>query len=309
MILCCGEALIDMIESFDNTGKRSFSPHAGGASFNTSIGLGRLRTPVALLSGVSTDTFGDTLQAALEASHVDTTLLQMSDRPTTLAFVRLADGHASYMFYDENTAGRMLSADALPDVPDHVSTIYLGGISLVSEPCAEFYTALATRESENRVIMADPNIRPSLIQDPDTYRARIDHLVSVCDVIKVSDEDLHWMIQEPLSLHEKATLICERGPSLLILTKGGAGALAFTHEGCVADVAAERVEVVDTVGAGDTFNSGVLAKMAELGLLSKTALSQISVDDITAVLAYGAKVAGVTVTRAGASPPWVHELN
>lgn len=152
MILCCGEALIDMLPGKTAAGERAFSPVPGGAVFATAIALARLDAPVRFFSGVSTDLFGEMLVAGLTAAGVDTSALARSPRPTTLAFVTLRDGHASYAFYDENTAGRMLIPSDLPST-DGVRALFFGGISLVVEPCAGIYLALAERESATRTIM------------------------------------------------------------------------------------------------------------------------------------------------------------
>ena len=130
MILCCGEALIDMLPRESTAGEPAFAPYAGGAVFNTAVALGRLRVPVGFFSGLSSDLFGQQLREVLAASHVGADYAAISDRPTTLAFVRLVDGHASYAFYDENTAGRMLSQDDLPALADDVNAMLFGAISL-----------------------------------------------------------------------------------------------------------------------------------------------------------------------------------
>jgi fructokinase len=308
MILCCGEALIDMIESTNSAGQSSFAAHAGGAVFNTAIALGRLRAHSGFLSGLSSDLFGMKLQQALNDSHVATDHALVSDRPTTLAFVRLTNGHASYTFYDENTAGRMLDPDMVPDLSDEVSALYFGGISLISEPCADFYAALAHREASDRVIAIDPNIRPTFIKDIDRYRTRLKSILSVADIVKVSDEDIHWIVPGSASLAEKAATVLALGPKVLILTKGAEGALAMLASGSEISVPAQKVDMVDTVGAGDTFNAGFLAKLAELGVLSKQAIGTVQPDQIEQALTFGALVAGITVSRAGANPPWAHEL-
>ncbi len=308
MILCCGEALIDMIPTTNADGESGFVPHAGGAVFNTSIALGRLRTGASFLSGISTDLFGEQLRMALAGSNVDSSLVVTSDRPTTLAFVQLTGGHATYTFYDENTAGRMLEPNNLPDVPETVSTLYFGGISLINEPCADFYAALMEREAPSRVIMMDPNIRPSFIKDDAGYRARLDKMIAQVDILKVSDEDLNWIIPEPMALVDKVAAVRELGPEIIVLTRGGAGASALTHTGEMINISSQIVEVVDTVGAGDTFNAGVLAKLSEDGLLSKENLAKITDEQMEAALGHGAKVAAITVSRAGANPPWAHEL-
>ncbi|GFE49804.1 carbohydrate kinase [Roseobacter cerasinus] len=308
MIFCCGEALIDMIPEATATGVSGFVPHAGGAVFNTAIALGRLGCPTGFVTGLSDDLFGTQLAAALKDSGVDDAHVIRSHLPTTLAFVELNQGHARYTFYDENTAGRSLTPEQLPDLPDTVEALYFGGISLISEPCADFYAALALREAPTRLIVLDPNIRASFIRDEGRYRARLDRMIAVADLLKVSDEDLDWIFPGDESLEQKARQLCTAGPSAVLVTRGAEGATAVLASGARVDVPAKRVEIVDTVGAGDTFNAGVLASLFEAGVLSKARLPEIGEEALTGALAKGAQVAAVTVSRAGANPPWAREL-
>ena len=308
MLLCCGEALIDMIPTPTASGQDGYVPHVGGAVFNTAIALGRLGVQTGMLTGLSTDLFGQQLIASLHANHVDTSLVVTSDRLSTLAFVQLTDGHASYTFFDENSAGRMLDRSDMPMLPDEVSTLYFGGISLVFEPGAEAYAALLKREAASRVVMLDPNIRPSFIRDIRRYRDRLDRMIALSDIVKVSDEDLNWIYPGPQSLFEKLDFVRQAGPSVVILTRSGSGATAFLKDGTKVSVRVDRVDVVDTIGAGDTFNAGILAKLAELGLLLKESLAAVDLDLMREALRYGTRVAGITVSRAGANPPWRHEL-
>lgn len=306
MILCCGEALIDMLPRQATTGENAFAPHAGGAVFNTAIALGRLGAPTGMFTGISADFFGDQLIETLEDSKVDTSTVHRADAPCTVAFVKLVDGHATYAFYDENTAGRMLSTDALPEVGNDVRALFFGGISLVVEPCGATYEALMTREAANRVTMVDPNIRPGFIKDEAAYRTRVDRMMSLADIVKLSDEDLEWLIPEG-DIDSRAAQVLAMGPKLLCITRGKDGATGYTNRGRV-DVGSERVTVVDTVGAGDTFNAGVLASLDQAGVLDKDALANLHDDVIADALRLGAKAAAITVSRAGANPPWTHEL-
>ena len=307
MILSCGEALIDMLPRTTGAGEDAFAPYPGGAVFNTAIALGRLGAPSAFLSGLSTDLFGAVLTDALTASGVDSTLAIRSSRPTTLAFVRLVNGQASYAFYDENTAGRMLSEADLPALPGTVGTLFFGGISLVGEPCSSAYEALMTREAASRVMMMDPNIRPGFITDEAAYRARIGRMLASSDIVKVSDEDLRWL-EGAGEIADLAAGILARGPKVVFVTEGAEGAHGFTarHQSFVP---ARKVAVADTVGAGDTFNAGILAALHRAGLLTKAALAELSRDDVTAALTLGCAAAAVTVSRAGANPPWAAEID
>lgn len=308
MILCCGEALIDMIPMPTASGKEGFVPHPGGAVFNTAVALGRLGLAPGMLSGLSTDLFGQQLKAALVESGVETARLILSDRPTTLAFVRLSGGHATYTFYDENSAGRMITPDDLPALSAEVTALYLGGISLAVEPGAETYATLLVREGASRAVMLDPNIRPGFIRDVARYRDRLDRMLALSDIVKVSDDDLDWIFPGAESLATKAGKLRRAGPAIVIVTRGGSGATAFLPDGQEVSAVAEKVAVVDTVGAGDTFNAGVLASLSRQGLLSKPKIAALSAEALKEALAFGAKVAAVTVSRAGANPPWAHEL-
>ena len=311
MILCAGEALIDMLPRTATTGEAAFAPHAGGAVYNTAIALGRLGAPAGFLSGLSSDLFGDVLRAGLVASKVDAGLAVVSDRPTTLAFVRLVDGQARYAFYDENTAGRMLSPADLPALPTSVQAVFLGGISLVGEPCGQAYEALMARAAGSRVTMIDPNIRPGFIRDEAAYRARIGRMVGMADMVKLSDEDLHWLegAGEVVGLARGLLAPDEQsgGPKVVFVTEGATGARAVT---ATLDVflPARKVTVADTVGAGDTFNAGVLAALHRAGALTKDGVARLDRATLEEALDLGIRAAAVTVSRAGANPPWAHEV-
>ncbi|NGQ91895.1 carbohydrate kinase [Rhodobacter sp. HX-7-19] len=307
MILSCGEALIDMLPRTTTLGEPAFSPYAGGAVFNTAIALGRLGAPSGFFSGISNDMLGQILTETLEASKVDTAHCARSDRPTTVAFVKLVDGQATYAFYDENTAGRLLSQDQLPSLPASITTLFFGGISLVNDPAASTYEALQARESPTRVTMIDPNIRPGFIagKEPE-YRARIERMIARADIVKLSDEDLHWLMGAG-DISALARQLLEKGPKLVFITEGAAGARAITATQN-RFVAATRVTVADTVGAGDTFNAGALAALHEAGALTKSALATLSDATLDAALTLGTRAAAVTVSRPGANPPWRNEL-
>lgn len=300
MILCCGEALIDMLPRQTTEGGNAFAPHAGGSVFNTAIALGRLGAPVQFFSGLSSDLFGDILREELARSGVDSRPAAITERPTTLAFVTLTDGHASYAFYDENTAGRMLGADDLPQT--QADALFFGGISLMVEPCGAAYEALMLREAGNRVTMIDPNIRPSFIRDEAAYRARLGRMLAAADIVKTSDEDLDW-----ITGGTNAAALLDAGARVVLLTRGAEGVTIVTRDGAV-DVPAVKAQVIDTVGAGDTFSAGFLAQMQADGLLTKDALPGATLDQLAAAAQFGAKVAAITVSRAGANPPWASEL-
>jgi len=308
MILCCGEALIDMVAAPSLDGPDGFVPHSGGAVFNTAIALGRLGARAGMLTGLSRDMFGDQLADALKASDVDTTHIIRSDRPSTLAFVKLEDGQASYSFFDENSAGRMIRPEDMPALPSDITALFFGGISLASDPSASAYAALLERQGGPRAVMIDPNIRPLFITDAEGYRRRMAAMIRQADIVKVSDEDLNWLNPAPLTQAEKISAMLDTGPSVVIVTQGAEGAIATLADGTSITVPAVKTNVVDTIGAGDTFNAGFLAKLSELDLLTPEALGTLDPDVLRDAMTYGARVAAITVSRAGANPPWANEL-
>jgi fructokinase len=308
MILCCGEALIDMLPRRTMARERAFVPTPGGAVFNTAIALARLGVPAGFFSRLSSDMFGGMLRDALGAAGVDTGLALTCDSPTTLAFVQLENGEARYSFHDENTAGRLLSTADLPALPDNVDALFFGGLSLMTEPCGAAYETLMARESAARVTMIDPNIRPAHIEDGPTYRARLGRLFALADIVKLSDADLRW-IEGDGDISDLAHGLLARGPSLVFVTEGARGARVL-GAGEELFLPAPRAEVVDTIGAGDTFNAGVLAALHAEGRLNKSALAGIGKDAMAmaTALALGIRAAAVTVSRAGANPPMAEDL-
>ncbi len=306
-IFCCGEALMDMLPVTHDDGRTSYLPVAGGAVFNTAIALGRLGAPAAFVSGVSTDVFGDLLVSTLAESGVDTRHLVRSDRPTTLAFVSFSGGEATYTFYDEGSAGRMLSADELPVLPNDAAALHFGAISLIPEPCGTAYETLLARHAGRAVISLDPNIRANFITDATGHRARILRMAAKADIIKVSDADLDWIADggEPEQLIE--TWI-NTGTAIVAVTRGEDGVTATTPELTVT-VEAVPVTVADTIGAGDAFNAGLLASLHDAELLDRNRLRALGKGELEVAVRHAAKVAALTVSKPGADPPWASELN
>ena len=307
MILCCGEALIDMIPGKTAAGQAAYVPHGGGASFNTALALGRLGVRAGLFTGLSSDVFGQQLAARLAEAGVDTSLAVTSPRPCTLAFVHLTDGDASYSFYDTGSAGSSLTPEDLPEVPDSVEALLLGGISLCNPPAADAYLALAQREAGRRPLMLDPNVRAGFAEDEVAYRVRLEKMVALADIVKVSEEDLSWLCPRG-DTGTKLGSFFAAGPKLVLLTRGAGGAEAHLPDGRIVTADAVPVAVADTVGAGDTFNAGFLAKAQERGLLRAAASGEITPEDLRACLQFAVRAAAVSVSRAGANPPWRAEI-
>ncbi|SHH03360.1 carbohydrate kinase family protein [Cognatishimia maritima] len=306
MILCAGECLIDMLPRQIDCAP-ALLPTPGGAVMNTAIGLGRLGVDVSFLSGISTDQFGRLIEAHLEASNVDLQFAHKSDRPTTLAFVDFSTGTVTYDFYDENTAGRCLSTTDLPELPDAVDALFLGGISLINEPAAEAYAQLASAYPQ-KLLMLDPNIRPSFIKDQAAYRDRLNRLLAHSDIVKTSDEDLEWLFPDAHDTKEGIAALLSLGPSIVLFTEGAKGATAWRKTGGTVFVSAPKTTVVDTVGAGDTFNAGFLAGLSDQNLLSPKASANISDTQLETALDLAVRAAAYSVSQQGAQPPRREQL-
>jgi fructokinase len=299
MIVVAGEALIDLAPTVDGA---AFVAHVGGGPFNTAIALGRLGTPIAYLGRLSTDGFGRLLRHRLVDGDVDLRFAVDTAEPTTLALVTLSDsGEASYSFYTDGTAGTGLRSDQLPDrLPDDVEAIHLGSLGIVLEPGAAGLEALVERERDRRLISLDPNVRPAIIPDMEAYRRRLERLVARVDLVRLSTDDVALLGDlTPAALAERWL---GAGVALVVVTGGGEGAAGYRSSGKVS-VPAEPVTVVDTIGAGDSFNAGLLSWLRRHRSLDRTAVEALTADDLVDALRFASRVAAVTCGRPGADPP------
>lgn len=306
MILCCGEALIDFVPRLTSDGAPAFEPLTGGSVFNTAIALGRLGAPSGFLGGLSSDFFGDELRKDLTAAHVDFSLSPVSERHTIPAFVKLEGGQARYSFIDEGSACRMLAPEDLPALPDHVQALHLGSFPIAIEPCGTAFETLCRREHERRVIHFDPNIRANLIKDRGQHRARVERIVAMADLVKMSDEDLAWLAPG-VSAEDFARDWLRRGAKVVVVTRGKDGAQAFTRD-FRCEAPGKPVKVADTIGAGDTFTAGFLTALHRSRRLDKAAIAALDRTSVLAALDLAIMAAAVTVSRPGADPPWAYEL-
>jgi fructokinase len=308
-IVVAGEALVDLAPR-----DGLLAPLPGGSPYNVAVGLGRLGVRTHYLGGLSRDAFGTRMAERLRADDVDVDLAPMSEAPTTLAVVHLDDqGRASYGFYLEGTSAADLEPEHVPPLPDgaalHVS---LGAIGLGHSPTGRTLMALLEGARGQRLTSLDPNVRPSVFEPVGgvaTYAALMDHLVAGLDLVKVSDEDLlllHPDASDPLDV---ARDWARSGPALVVVTRGADGAVAVRTDGSDVEVSGEAVEVVDTVGAGDAFTSGLLAWLDRHDRRSHEALAAMSAADLTAALVYARRVAAITCTRAGSDPPRAAEVD
>jgi fructokinase len=299
-IVVAGDALMDLTPTTTVHGHLAYEPHPGGSCLNIAVGLGRLGVPTAFLARLSNDAFGQMLRDHLVASGVQSSYFIDTDDLTTLAAVHLRDGEATYSFHALGAADRGL-------LPEHVlplpagSALHLGSIALMLEPVASTLEALLRQEAGRRAISLDPNVRPSLIPDRETYLQRFEGWLPLVDILKLSAEDLSWLYPD----RSQAEVVAgwhAAGIPLVVVTHGEEGASASTRL-ATASVAAPSVAVVDTVGAGDAFMSGALAHLHERGRLIRDALWSLDAAGLTELLETACLVAADTCTRAGAEPP------
>ncbi|MER5481067.1 carbohydrate kinase [Streptomyces sp. NPDC002734] len=300
MFVVAGEALIDLVPQ--ERGPLSLlRPAPGGGPYNTAVALGRLGAEVAFCSRVSTDGYGEALLDGLRASGVDTGPVQRGPEPTTLAAALLDDsGSASYAFYVEGTADRLFQVPGR--LPEGTRAVSFGTCSLVLEPGATAYEQLLrSSAAEGLFTVLDPNIRAGLIPSPAAYRERFRSWLPAVTLLKLSEEDAGWLGGTP---REWAAA----GPRAVVLTRGAAGLTVVTAAGLEVSAPAPRVEVADTIGAGDTVTAALLHGLALRDALSPAALAALTSDDWHGLLTLAARAAALTCTRPGAQPPTAAEL-
>ncbi len=317
MILCCGEALIDMVPFAGEEGD-AFRPCPGGSPYNSAIAIGRLGVPVAFVGRLSTDFFGELLVKRLRENGVRTDLIARSGQTTTLAFVKLEGGaEPQYAFYVEGSADRSLvPADIPARLPDEARCILFGSISMTMEPVASTIEAFVQREAARTdsgapVISLDPNVRPVMIADRLSYVRRLEGWMASSTIVKISGADLEFVYPD-LDRDEALAKILGMGPILVVTTLGMDGALAVGRRTDGSDFRATApvvpVKVVDTIGAGDTFHAGFLAWLEAHGKMSRAALAGLAESELAAALAFANAAAALVCAKRGAEPPTLAEM-
>ena len=311
MYLVCGEALFDFFARSPEstpTGQVDFKAIAGGSPFNVAVGLRRLGVDTALFAGLSTDYLGRRLKQVLVNEGVSTEYLHDLDAPTTLAMVALdANGSPAYSFRGEGCADRQLHAHHLPLLGPEVRGVHVGSFSLVVQPVGDTLLALVKRESGQRLISLDPNVRLNPEPDIERWRQRIKELIPYADVIKVSDEDLE-LLYPGQDAQEIARSWLNHRCQLVFLTRGSQGASVFSREHGQRSVPASLVEVADTVGAGDTFQAAVIAWLTGHGLDSIEGIQGLSAVQLDALLDFASRAAALTCSKTGPDLPYREQL-
>jgi fructokinase len=297
-IWVCGEVLIDLIP--DASGERV--AHVGGGPANTAKALARLGHEVYFIDGISSDKYGQMSRQELLDDEVKLDLALNSDRPTCLAIVSLNEnGGASYEFEIDGTATFDFCASWLPDPSRYKpSVLHIGTLVTVIQPGADVLYDWAMQVAEFAPIVFDPNVRSVVMNDRDKYLAAVERWVAISSVVKVSDDDMAWLYPGQ-QYADVAKRWINDGAALVVVTRGADGLVGFAADGSV-EVPGVKVDVADTVGAGDTVGAIVVEAMIEKGILNLTG------DALKAVLNRAAIAAGITCSRKGAQPPYKHEL-
>jgi fructokinase len=307
MFVVCGESLMDVFPAADTATGVMLDARVGGSPFNVAIGLARLSQPVAFLSSVSRDFLGDRLLRALEVEGVNLATAQRVDAPTTLGLVGLnAQGVPSYAFYGHGAADRQLDLAALDTLPPNLHAIHLGSFATVVEPVAATLRALVEREHGRTLVAYDPNVRLNVEPDLERWRAILRWMLPRCGLLKVSEEDLQLLLPgvTPDAFADDALA---QGVGLVVVTRGSQGAIGATRA-LRTTVAPVKVDVIDTVGAGDTFQAALLAWLAEHGALATARLAALSREELGMALAFATQAAAITCSRRGADMPRRAEL-
>ena len=307
MFIVCGEALFDVFATGSTPTGIGFDGRIGGSPFNVALGLARLGQPVGFCGGIGTGFAGERLVQALADEGIDARAVARVDAPTTLSLVGLdAQGVPSYAFYGHGGADRQLQAGHLVAIPAEARCFHFGSYAMVVQPVGATQRALVEREHQRSVISYDPNIRTNVEPDLEVWRATLQWMLPRTHLLKMSEEDL-GLLYPNRSIEACAAHALAAGTALVVVTRGGEGAVGFTARGSVATPPVPVV-VADTVGAGDTFQAALLTWAAETGRLAPAALAALDNAALAEALGFAARAAAITCSRRGADLPRRDEL-
>jgi len=308
MILVAGEALIDIVNNNANT--TEFTAIMGGSAYNVACALGILETQPTFACPISTDSFGDLLLKGLEKHGVSVGLTPRVSAPTPLAIVNFtADNQPSYSFYRQGTADRAIDQFALKDaVAKKTKMLHITGFCLnEADDYTHWVKLVHAVKDNNGIISVDPNVRAGLITNEEEYRERIQSLMALAHVVKVSDEDLAYLY--PNITPEDAKQELASRTQLAIITLGSQGAEAFWNEQRISVSSFGLSELVDTVGAGDCFSAAYLYGLHTLAITKPTEIADLSPDQLSSLLTFASAAAAINCGRKGCQPPSISEIN
>jgi fructokinase len=305
VIVVCGETLIDLV----HVEGEIWRALPGGSPANTAVALARLGTSAAMLARISSDAFGTRLRSRLVGDGVDSRFVVDAEEASSMAVVDLdSAGGARYSFYLQGTADWQWAAAELPlSFDSSVAAIHAGSMALMMPPGGSVLEAMLQRERPQRVVSIDPNVRASICPDPLRYRESVERWLGLAHVVKASVDDVGWLYPD----RSHADVLADwasRGPALVVFTRGRDGAVARLATGIEVSVGGLAVNVVDTIGAGDTFSAGLLHALSELDSLDVSALTSLTSSRLESALRFAVLVSAIACTRAGADPPYGQDL-
>jgi fructokinase len=307
MLLSCGDALVDFLPVRSIDRRDAIVPVVGGSCLNIAVGMARLGAPAGFVGGISTDLFGRMIADHAVASQVELRYATRSDHQTTLAFVRTIEDEPHYAFYDEGTASRnwFYRHGSIPFAG--IEAIHVGSTTLADDHGAAQALALLEDGRGSVTISFDPNCRPKLVRHKPRYIERMNAFAAIADIVRMSDVDFEFLYADG-DYAGRARGMLEAGASLVVVTRGIKGAQAWHPKAGAIEVQAPTVTVVDTIGAGDSFQAALLFALRAVRRIDRQALAQMNSDELFRVLSFAASCAAFTCGRAGADPPRQSEV-
>jgi fructokinase len=302
MLLSCGDALVDFLPVRSVDGRDAAVPVAGGSCLNIAVGMARLGAPAGFVGGISTDLFGRIVADHALTSKVDLRYATRSAHQTTLAFVRYVGGEPQYAFYDEATASRNWTYRRGSISFDEIEAVHVGSTTLANDQGAAQALAMIEDAAGSTTISFDPNCRPNLVRDKACYVDQMDAFAAAADIVRMSDVDFEFLHGSG-EYGERAKSLMAAGTNLVVVTRGIKGALAWHREAGLVEVEAPTIDVVDTIGAGDSFQAALLFALRAIGRIKRGALAQMNADELDRALSFASTCAAFTCGRAGADPP------
>lgn len=310
MIITCGEALFDMFAGESQTGRAfgvSIDGVIGGSPLNVSLGLSRMGSQTGLFTRISTDIFGEKLSAFMKANTISDQYCVTTDQYTTLAIVSTDEtGHPRYFIYTNGTADCSMEMSDIPaTLGEDVEAIHLGSFATALNPSGQVLRAFARQNADRCLISFDPNIRAMVIPDMDVWRDCVDEMLPLAGIVKASDEDLS-MLYPGQELEAFIARALSEGADLACVTRGPDGAIVGSADGRLVHVPGRKVDVIDTVGAGDTFQAATLHYLSAQNALKKGAARDV---DISEMAQFAVNAAALTCTRRGADLPTLAQIS
>ncbi|MBM3637075.1 MAG: carbohydrate kinase [Alphaproteobacteria bacterium] len=308
LIVVCGEALVDLFVRAEADGALDVSARLAGAPFNLAIGLARLGGRSALAAGLSTDLFGQSFRRHLEAEKVEGDFIEIYEAPTNLVIVgRNAKGDPTYDFPIKDSADCKLNLQHLSDTSLPIAAITFGSYLMAFPESQQALLSVLRQRQIQSLICLDPNIRLGMISDPLVWRHAFELFVPLCDIIKASEEDIEAIYPEK-DHDQVAKNVLDQGPKLFIMTRGKKDVSAWQYNGTKLTSESQKIDVKDTVGAGDSFFAALLIQLQQCGALEKQGLATLSKENLLAALDFANRAAAITCSRLGADLPRKGEI-